>query len=241
MDARFSLLIAVAGLMHGSVAMAGPAITLFFEERAPYAVRSGEGVQGLTASPAAQAFKAADVLFVWEMGSISRQMHMLRENQGPHCVVGWFKTSERMKYAKFTKPIYRDGPIVALARSDFSFAPGRTLAEALAIPGVRVLVRGKYSYGSYIDGALRRIQPALVASPLPNVQLIDLIMGKRADFMFASEEESINLLRRAANKAHNLQVKRFSDLLPGVERHIACTRSVPDEIIGRLNSAITFK
>jgi polar amino acid transport system substrate-binding protein len=240
-DARFCMLIAVAGLMHGSAAMAGPAITLFFEERAPYVVRNGDGVEGLTASPAAQAFKAADVAFVWEVGSMSRQMHMLRENQGPHCMVGWFKTSERMTYAKFTKPIYRDGPIVALARREFSFGPGRTVAEALSLPGVRVLVRGKYSYGSYIDAALRRIQPALVASPLPNVQLIDLLMGNRADFMFASEEESINLLRRAANRANNLQVMRFSDVLPGVERHIACTRSVPDEIIGRLNRAITFK
>lgn len=241
MDARFSLLVAVAGLMHGQAAMADPAITLFFEERAPYAVRSGDGVQGLTASPAAHAFKAANVFFIWEMGSISRQMHMLRENQGPLCVVGWFKTSERMKYAKFSKPIYRDGPVVALARREFSFGTGRTLAEALSIPGVRVLVRDRYSYGSYIDGVLRRIQPELVASTMPNVRLIDLLMGNRADFMFASEEESMNLLRRAAHKADKLQVIRFSDVLPGVERHIACTRSVPDEIIERLNRAITFK
>lgn len=241
MNVRSSFLLAVAGLMHGHAALAIPAITLHIEERAPYGVRSGDGMEGLTASAAARAFKAAGVAFVWEVSSMSRQLHILRDDPGPQCVVGWFKTGERMTFAKFTKPIYRDGPVVGVARRQFSFAEGSTLAQALAMPGVRVLVRGKYSYGAHIDNALARIGPALVASALPNVQLIDLLMGNRADFMFASEEESVLLLERAGKKAGNLRVVRFSDALPGIERHIACTRSVPDDIINRLNRVITFK
>lgn len=241
MNARASLLIALFALMHGSAALADPVISLFFEERPPYAVRNGGDVEGLTVSAAAQAFKTANVPFVWEVGSMGRQMHLLRENLGPNCVIGWYKTSDRMTFAKFTKPIYRDGPIVALARHDFSFAPGRTMADVLAMPGVRLLVRTKYSYGPYVDSAIKRILPQLVASPLPNVQLIDLLIGNRADFMFTAEEESVLLLRRAGNKAGSLHVLRFSDALPGIERHIACTRSVPDDVINRLNQAITFK
>jgi polar amino acid transport system substrate-binding protein len=238
---RSSLLIAAAGLYYGSSALAAPVIHLYFEERPPYIVRNGGDVEGLTGSAAAQAFKAADVPFAWEVGSMGRQMHMLRENLGPNCVIGWYKTSERMTFAKFTKPIYRDGPIVALARHDFSFDPARTMAEVLATPGVRLLVRTKYSYGPYVDSAIKRIQPQLVASPLPNVQLIDLLIGNRADFMFTAEEESTLLLKRAENKSGDLHVLRFSDGLPGIERHIACTRSVPDDVINRLNQAITFK
>lgn len=241
MKARSSLLIAVSALLQGPAALADPVIGLYFEERPPYVVRSGNDVEGLTASAAARIFKAANVPFAWEAGSMSRQMHMLRENLGPNCVIGWYKTTDRLAFAKFTKPIYRDGPIVALARQDFSFASGRAMAEVLATPGVRLLVRGKYSYGPYVDSAIKRIQPQLVASPLPNVQMIDLLIGNRADFMFTSEEESALLLKRAGNRAGNLHVLRFSDALPGIERHIVCTRSVPDDIINRLNQAITFK
>lgn len=241
MKPLYFMLVAVSGLLSGSAALAGSPITLYFEERAPYLVRSGDSVKGLTANPAAQAFKAADLAFVWEPSSMSRQLHLLRQNQGPHCVVGWFKTAERLAFAKFTKPIYRDGPVVALARRDFSLGPGRTLEDALSVPGVRVLVRGKYSYGAYIDNALGRIQPELIVSAVPNMQMIDLLNGNRADFMFASEEEAALLLRKAAYKATGLHIVRFSDVLPGMERHIACTRSVPDGIINRLNQAITFK
>lgn len=241
MPVRSSLLIAAVGLMHCPAALADPAIRLYFEERPPYLVRSGDGVEGLTASAAAQAFKAANVPFVWEMGSMGRQMHLLRENLGRKCAVGWYKTSERTAFAKFTKPIYRDGPIVALARHDFVLAPGRTMADALATPGVRLLVRTRYSYGPYVDSAIKRIQPELVASTLPNVQLIDLLIGNRADFMFTSEEESLLLLNRAGDRADKLRVVRFSDALPGMERHIACTRGVPDDVINRLNQVITFK
>ena len=241
MNARSFLLTALSCLLHGAPALAEPTITLHFEERAPYVVRDADGVSGLTAGAAARAFKTAQVPFVWEAGSMSRQLHIMRQNQGRHCAVSWFKTSERMTFAKFTKPIYRDGPIVALARRDFSFAPGQTVVDVLAIPGVRVLVRGKYSYGSYIDSALVRIGPTLVSSAQPNVQLVDLLIGNRADFIFASEEEAVRLLARAAAKGGSLHVLRFGDMVAGIERHIACSASVSDETIERLNSAISFK
>lgn len=241
MKTLLSLLIAMLGMASGPAALAGFPITLFYEERAPYLVAAGDTVEGLTADPAALAFKTAGVPFVWEAGSFSRQWHMLRENQGAHCVVGWFKNNERLAFAKFTKPIYRDGPIVALARRDFDFGPGRTLNEVLSTPGLRVLVRGMYSYGPYIERALKRYKPEVVASPLRNVHLIERLAASRADLMFASEEEGALLLRHLGSKASDLQVLRFSDILPGSERHIACNRNVPDETIERLNNAITFK
>jgi polar amino acid transport system substrate-binding protein len=236
-----SLLIAITGLLAGASALADPTITLTYEERAPYQTRAGGAVQGLTASPAAMAFKAAAVPFVWEASSMSRQLHILRENQGSQCVVGWFKTSERLAFAKYTKPIYRDGPIVALARRGFGLGPGRTLEHALATPGLRILVRGKYSYGAYIDSTLGRIKPLTIASALTNQQLTELLVGNRADLMFASEEEATVLLRLAGGKASDLHLVRFSDVLPGEERHIVCTRNVPDATIARLNSVIAFK
>jgi polar amino acid transport system substrate-binding protein len=241
-DALFSLLIAMSGFMAAPAATAGGApITVLFEERAPYAMRVGDTVHGLTADPAAQAFKAAGIAVVWEASSMSRQWHLMREDTGRHCAVGWFKNSERQAFAKFTKPISRDGSIVGLARRQFDFGPVRSLDGILALPGLRVVVRGRYSYGPFIEAALRRTEPLLIASPVPNIQLTDRLVDDRADLMFTSEAEAASLLQRMAGKAQHLQVLRFTDVLPGNERYIACNRQVSDDVITRLNSVITFK
>lgn len=227
--------------MLASSALAGPPITVYYEERAPYQVRVDDSVEGLTGGPAAAAFKAAGVDVVWEASSISRQLHILRENRGPSCVVGWFKTAERLGFARFTKPIYRDGPVVALVRRGFDIGSGGTLADALSAPELRVLIRGKYAYGPYIENALQRYKPDVMASPQPNIQLAELLARDRGDLMFASEEEASVLLHKLRAHTRKLQVLRFSDLLPGELRYIACSSSVPDETIARLNAAITFK
>lgn len=235
-----SMLIAAGGLAYGAAALGAP-IVLYYEERAPYQVRAGDEVGGSVAGPAAQAFRDARVDFVWEVSSIGRQVHMLRENHGARCVVGWYKTSERTLFAKFTKPIYRNGPAVALVRRQFALGPVASVEDALSAPGLRLLVRKKYSYGAHIDDALKRIQPDTFMSSLPNSQMAEQLIEDRADLMFAPEEEAAVLLRHLGPKAERLQVLHFSKPLPGLERHIACSRNVPDEIIERLNSVIAFK
>lgn len=238
---RSALLIVLCGLTASAAALAAPVITLLYEERAPYQMRSGADVVGTVAGPAALAFKAAAIAFEWQPGSVSRQLHMLRENSAALCTVGLYKNSERQAYAKYTKPIYRNGPAVALVRRQFDLGAARTLEQSLSVPGLRLLVRREYSYGIAIDKALAHIKPDTIVSPLTNSQLAEKLMADRADMMFASEEEAQSLLQFLGQKSHQLRVWRFSDAPLGLERHIVCSRSVPDDVIDRLNGAITFK
>jgi polar amino acid transport system substrate-binding protein len=236
------LLILVTGFWPGKASAADAPLTVYYEERPPYQLlRTDGGVEGLTADPAAQAFKAAGIGFVWQESSMSRQMHVMRENQGQACVVGWFKNSERLAFAKFTKPIYRDRAIVALVRNEFGAIAGRSLDEALATPGLRVLVRGKYTYGAVIDSALKRVQPLTIASPNRHLQLVEQLVKNRADLMFAAEEEAEELLSRSGGAASGLQIARFAEPVPGEHRHIVCTFKVEDATITRLNKAIDGK
>jgi polar amino acid transport system substrate-binding protein len=224
--------------LHGALAQAATPMTVYYEERAPYQMRVGDSLEGLTGAPAARAFKGAQVAVAWENASMPRALHALKENLGQVCVVALFKTQERLAYAKYTKPLYRDGPKVILARRALSFAPGNTFSEALAAPEVRLLVRRGYSYGKYIDEVLLRTRPATIASAKSNRQIAELLVADRADMMIASEEETSVLLESLGSRASHLHVLRFPDLLPGEERHISCTRNVPDETIDHLNSVI---
>jgi polar amino acid transport system substrate-binding protein len=235
-----SLLFAVCAAWAGR-ALADPPIPLLYEERPPYQIVKGASVEGLVGTPSGEAFKAAGIAFNWEASSQNRLLTMLRENQIAVCAVSLFKNKERLEYAKYTKPVYRDRPIVALVRRQFTFNAGNSLYEALMSPGLRLLVRSKYSYGPYIDALLKKVQPSTFVSPLHNQQLVDLLKADRADMLFAAEEEAALLLKQAALNNGDLQIMRFADAEPGEERHIACSRKVPDEIIERLNKGITFK
>jgi polar amino acid transport system substrate-binding protein len=236
MKALLLLLLILCGSASGAASDA--AMTVYYEERAPYQMRAGDAVEGLTATPAARAFKAAQRKVVWEASSISRQLVILRRNASASCVVGWFKTGARQQFAKYTKPLYRDGPVVALVRPQFIFQPGNSVHDTLTSPGVRVLVRAGYSYGAYLDGEITRSRPAMVNSPLPNSQMSELLLANRADLMFTTEEEATQLLRHLGSKAASLQVRHFSDQVPSEARYIACSGKVPDETIERLNAAI---
>lgn len=238
MKALVVLLIIVTGMWPATARAQEAPLPLYFEQRPPYQLRQGDGVEGLTAAPAALAFKNAAIPFVWQESTMSRQMHMLRDNQVAMCAVGWFKNSERLGYAKFTRPIYRDRSVVALVRGEFAGLAGRSLDEALATPGLRVLVRGKYTYGDTIDKALKRVKPLTIASPHPHLLLAEQLTRKRADLIFAAEEEAEVMLAHTTASGGDLQIVRFAQVVPGEQRHIVCTRQVPDETIARLNSAI---
>jgi len=226
----------------GVVAAADRAVvTVYYEERSPYQMRSGDTLAGLTGEPAARAFRAAQVTVRWEASSIARQLVMMRRNMTPSCVIGWFKTEERLQFAKYTRPLYGDGRVVALARKQFNFNPGGSLHDTLASPGVRVLLRTGYVYGSYLETAIRTAKAPEVKSPLPNSQMIELLLANRADVMFATEEEAAQLVRHLGPRAAGLQLRHFSDSAPSEPRYIACNAKVSDETIERLNTAIAAR
>src|SRR5207237_1398275 len=107
-------------LLMSSAAFAQAPITLYYNERPPYLVTSiDHSVSGLTATPAADAFRSAGIPFEWSKLPTNRQMAALKESKGAECAVGWFKNADREGCARFTRAIYRDRPTVALASVAF--------------------------------------------------------------------------------------------------------------------------
>lgn len=216
--------------------------TLYYNERPPYLVKSAhdDRVAGLTADPAARAVEGAGFVPRWTSLPSTRQLVTLREERVPACAVGWFKNPERELSFKFTKPIYRDKPTVAIARSDFE-ARSSKLAELVQQPGLRVLVKDKYSYGPWIDALLARARPQTFSTTEENVQMVRMIAGGRADIMLSSQEEAQYLLTQSSVSGTAVKVLRFDDVPPGEKRYLMCSRDVPDEIIQRFDKAITFE
>lgn len=232
---------AVCLLLAGTLYADEP-IDLYYNERPPYLVSAPDGsVSGLTATPAAEAFRDAGIAFQWIRLPTNRQLALLKDNHRPACAVGWFQNAERERFAKFTKPIYQDKPTVGMASGDFATPEKLSLTDLLNRHDVRVLIKDGYSYGPYIDNLLAAHRANLIVTPLDNIDMARMISARRADFMFVAEEEASSLLQQAGLNPLTFKVLRFTDMPMGEYRHIMCSKLVPDEVIQRLNAAIRPK
>lgn len=224
-------------LLAAQVVAAQP-LTVYYNERPPYAVTQPDGqVHGLTATPAAQALRSAGIEFRWTALPATRQIATIRDGREPACALGWFRNPGREAFARFSKPLYQDRPTVALAAAGSAFA-GRRLSEVLATPALVVLVKDHFSYGSYVDALLARIKPIVMSTTVENVQMVQMIARGRADLMFTAEEEAASLLDQAGPEVRHLQVLRFPDMPPGERRHLMCSRAVPAQLMQRLDEAL---
>ena len=215
-------------------------ITLYYNDRPPYLVPSADGrPTGLTATPAANAFRLAGISVIWSKLPSNRQLLMIKDNSEMGCAIGWFKNPEREQFAKFTKAIYRDLPTVALANNNFKIEDGARLEQVLATTGVRVLTKQNYSYGPFIDRLLVSFNHAVIRTANENSAMVEMIRLNRADFMFVAEEEEKYFMENAGQNIKEFHLIKFTDMPLGEERYLMCTKQVPDEIINKLNNAIT--
>lgn len=235
------MLVALSSLP-GSLCRAGEPLTVFYNVRPPYLVQTESGAPtGLTGTPAQQAFQRAGIAVHWRVLPTNRQIVMIRENGGRYCAIGWFQTPERDSFAKFTKALYRDQSWMVLVHAGLPLEAADSLAGVLARPGLRVMVKDKYSYGPAIDELLVRHKPAMAVSTGTTAQMLQSLGAQSVDLIFVSEEEGRYLMANSISRSGNLRLLRLADMPSGETRHIMCSRAVPDALIDQLNRAIRFK
>jgi len=225
-------------------AMAAPTfavdqVTLHYNQRPPYQVTKNGQLSGLTGTPAVAALKTAGISFVIQETPSARQLIAIKGNTGMDCGIGWFKNGEREVFGKFTKPIYRDEPQIALASAkNAKLKSGDTLESILGNKSINLLVKQGYSYGKTLDALMERLQPIKNSVAVENVQMLQMINAGRADYMFAAPEEIDGLLAATGINPAEIQKITFSNAPKGEDRFILCSKKVSDEIITKLNGAI---
>lgn len=237
-----ALLLAVICSLPGSLCQAGEQLTVFYNLRPPYMLMGADGaLAGLTGAPARRAFDRAGITVQWQEMPTNRQLLVIRENAGRHCAVGWFQNPERRGFAKFTRPIYRDHGWRVLVHAGLALDERDSLPAVLARPGLRVMVKDKYSYGPAIDQLLAQHKPALSVSTGTTLHMLQSLSARSVDLMFVSEEEGQYLLANTISSAGNLRLLQLAHMPPGETRHIMCSGQVPDALIDSLNQAIRIK
>jgi polar amino acid transport system substrate-binding protein len=203
---------------------------------------SDGSVIGLTANPANTAFEKAKVSYMWQRTPSKRQMLILQSNDGRDCLVGWFKNPEREKFAKFTNAIYQDKPTIALALANNNqIKSGVTVESVLGNKELLLLVKDGYSYGDFVDDLITKINQNYKAVTTENIEMFKMLQLGRVDYFFIAEEEAEYLIHENGVSRDEVYFVRFNNMPPGNKRYILCSQNVEDEVISKLNAAITFE
>lgn len=214
-------------------------ITIHYHERPPYYVTGPLGVYGLCADPVKQAFHQAKIPFRWEKTPAKRQLDILKENRSRACLIGWFKNSERDKFARYSHPIYQDKPFIALARADNrQLISNGPLEEIFLNPELVLLRKNGYSYGPFMDTLISKLGPRQNITSAENIGMLKIIYSGGADYFFISEEEAIQLIDTSGILKTGFKQIRFTNMPEGNKRYLLFSKQVENKVIDQINSAI---
>ncbi|WMW80531.1 transporter substrate-binding domain-containing protein [Undibacterium cyanobacteriorum] len=216
-------------------------LRLMFENRAPYAYKNKQGkLDGLIVQSLEPALKKAGIDFVWIETPFKRQLSIVEQDQDTSCATGVFMTKERQRYAKFSGAILHDQerPSIILAHQDFKIPPGLNLLQVLSLSKARLLKKEHASYGPHIDDAIEKSGIQIVSTTAESRNMAKMLVAKRGDFIFVSEEEARTLIKENADGAH-LQIYTPSGMPQSQDRYLMCTNKTADQTLQRLNRALS--
>lgn len=231
----FSFALVASG---GASARAEELLRLLYHERPPYQSLVANEVRGITADPATAALRSAGVPFVWVEVPAARQVATIQSGRDLSCLVGWYKTPERVRYARFTRQIYKARPTAALGRADDARLARITGIDALlSDPNLLLLVKSAYSYGDFLDDKIAQLKPRKYETTVENNLMFLQIARRRGDYMFVAAEEG-ELALRTMPEAADLAMYPIPDMPEASPRHIMCSMAVPQSLIERIDAVI---
>jgi polar amino acid transport system substrate-binding protein len=214
-------------------------VTLHYHPRPPYVVVVNGVLTGLTGAPALAAFQSTGAPFVVLETPASRFMQLLEKNAGLDCGVGWYKNPAREAIGKFTKPLYQGRPLAALTlASNDRLRTNDTIEALLTNDNLVLLVKQSYTYGSVLYAMLEKFQPRHEKTTGENVQMVQMLAAKRADYMLSAPEEAQASIEAAGLSPSAFKLVALKNMPNGERRHILCSNNVPDDFIAKLNAAI---
>jgi uncharacterized protein (TIGR02285 family) len=232
--AGFIALIVVPGL-----ACSQSALKMQIVELPPYMVVNSNGdISGLVVDRVAAAFKKAGISTDWQVVPAARQLQLLKQNKERLCSVGWYKTPEREKFAKFSRAILRDSAYVGIANKKYNPPNGVTIDAVLADSQTAVLIKSGFVYGDFLDAKFAAMQAKREISFGDMPQIFKMIAAGRAQITFAPLDEiqyyvNIGLIDKGA-----INILSFSEMPQGYNRYLMCSQNVEDDVLNKFDMAL---
>ncbi len=218
-----------------------PLRILIFERPPYYTVLPGGKPDGFLVQLTVTLLQEAGIPHEFSEMPARRILERIRQNSGPECSIGWFKTPEREEFSRFSLPIYRDMPLMAVFRRGEGPPPGAraTLEELARHPGLTLGLNETFSFGHAVDAILAGYAAPPMRISASQDQLLRMLLAKRFDYMLINPEEFHTLATQAGIDVDALSPVKLDDLPRGNRRYLMCARCVDDATMDRINKAIS--
>ena len=236
----FSFGAEVNGSVTGPSTKKSDKIIFYYFQRPPYYFTGPDGnPDGLILKPVVDHLKKAP----FEVSAIEVRsdgiLHRIKANKRKECSIGWFKNPDRTKYAKFTKPIYVNRPLVVLTTLNHKkeFKAMSTLGDIFRQKDLKRGVVANFSYGSYVDDLSKKLKPQTIASN-DQVHMIKMLLGRRFSYMLIAPEEVEELIRASGEDKNSFYLFSPGGMPEGNSRYILCSKMVSNKEINTLNQIL---
>lgn len=215
-------------------------LKVYYFERPPYYFTEQGRVSGFLVELVRKILEDAGIEASYEVMPSKRIIAEIKDRNIFACSIGWFKNPEREKFANFTLPIYQNRPIVALAtrHNRYLIEIYTTLKEMLSDRSIKLGVISGFSYGAYIDQAIKDFSPEMESVNGDQLQLVKMLSAGRITYMLIAPEEIEALIFSAGLNTESFVGVSLSDIPSGNLRYIMCGKGVDEKILGRINRSI---
>lgn len=220
--------------------LAAEDITVSYLNRPPYYYTYNKKPAGLLIKIQQKIFKKAKLTSKYRQIPPQRILFELKNLKIPYCSIGWFKTTQREKFAQFSLPIWQDNPsiIMYLRSAKEKFTEVHSFHQLIKmknlIPGI---IEG-FSYGEVIDDLLDEQNKHVLTIPTNQKDLVKMLAAGRMDYIIVAPEEVDSLLQNADLDKSLFIIRHFADIPMGNKRYIICNRQVRAKDLDRINQAI---
>ena len=215
-------------------------LTLLVFNRPPYYILdNGKAADGFLLAVALAVFERAGIpLTIREMPP-SRIVASLTADKAGVCAVGWIKTPQREAFARFSRPLYHDQPMVAAVSSARAVIsdPPPSLGDLLRTEMTWGLREG-FSYGKDFDQAFAQYPANRIKRFSDTLHLVELLAQGRLDALLLNPAELAWIIANHPGLGPKIRIVPLADAQPGPDRHIMCSQSVAPETMARLDAAI---
>jgi polar amino acid transport system substrate-binding protein len=216
-------------------------LRVIFREKPPYSYTQNGLQKGFLLERTKELLAKAEIKAVFDVVPPLRIFHLIEGNKEPICSFGWYRTPERERFARFSRPIWTDKPQVVVANA--SSAPRirqyKTLKNLFADTGEKMILAGGTSYGPEFDALIAGAK-VKVESPITSpLNVAKMVSARHADFMLMDQEDFDYLIATEPSLPKEKLVKiKFPDMPAGLNRYILCSQQVSAGVMNRLNRAI---
>lgn len=216
-------------------------LTFSYMERPPYYFTTPLGTaDGLLVTRTKKILQTAGIDAQFLSLTPNKINYVLRYANTPHCSIGWFKKPERELFAKFTKPIYRNQPLVILTTKEQEkhFKKAHTLEDIFNNRELILARIGSFSYGIYVDQLLEKLSPKSRFYSKKQSSLLQALYTHQASYMLIAPEEIEQMIVAAKLPAEEFIQIPLDEIPHGNLRYFMCGHAVSDNLLEQLNSAI---